>query len=72
MDHTGAMRRQLLEVLFGAVPFMGEKIIVRKLPMILGHETVPGHFRHDRRRSDGHAERIALNDGADRKGAARQ
>jgi hypothetical protein len=59
------MRRQLLEVLFGAVAFMREKIIVRKLPMILGHQAIPGHFRHDGSRRDGHAQQIALNDGTE-------
>jgi hypothetical protein len=41
------MRRQLLKVLVGAVPFMGEKIVMWKPLMILGHHTIPRHLRHN-------------------------
>lgn len=66
MDDAWAIRRQVLKVLFGAVPFMGEKIIAGKLAVILGHEAIPRHFRHDRSRRDGQAQQIAFHDGADR------
>ena len=44
MDETGAMPCQLLEVLFGAVPFMGKEIVVGILPMKLGHQPIPITF----------------------------
>lgn len=72
MDETGAMPCQLLEVLFGAVPFMGKEIVVGILPMKLGHQPIPRHFRHNRGRRDGQAERITLDDGAERDGATGQ
>ena len=72
MDETGAMPCQLLEVLFGAVPFMGKEIVVGILSMKLGHQSIPCHFRHDRGRRDGQAERITLDDGAERDGATGQ
>ena len=72
MDETRAMHRQLLEVLFGAIPFMGQKVVVGILPMKLGHQAIPRHFGHDRGRCDGQAERITLDDGAERDGAIGQ
>jgi hypothetical protein len=72
MDETGAMHCQLLEVFFGAVPLMGEEIVVRILPMKLGHQPIPCHFCHDRGRRDRQAERITLDDGTERDGAMGQ
>ena len=72
MDATRAMHRQLLEMLFGAIPFMGEKIVEGILPMKFGHQSIPRHFGHDRGRRDGQAERITLDDGAERDGAIGQ
>ena len=51
---------------------MGEEIISGKLAMILGHEPVPRHFRHDRSRRDGHAQQIAFDDGTERDRTPRQ
>jgi hypothetical protein len=72
MDPAGAVGREFVKMLFGAVAFMREKIIVRISSMVLGHQAIPRHFRHDGGGGDGYTQRIALDDRADWNGTQRQ
>ena len=66
------MRREMLKMLFGAVPFVGEKIVMRILSVVLGHQSIPRHFRDNRGCRDRHAKHVAFDDRADRERASRK
>ena len=52
MDQTRAVRRQLLEMLFSAVPFVRKKIIAGIQPVVLGHEAQVLMQVHERPRGE--------------------